>query len=104
MRLPRLRFTVRRMLVVVAVLGLGIAVPVRLARLATKYRALARGYWMANLKYDDVDVSGGLLTPEQARWKAHRVAMRAYNARLSRKYERLASRPWLPVPADPPPP
>src|ERR1700730_3739247 len=99
---PRIR--VRTLMIVVAASGLGIGLPLRVHSLAKEYEVLALKYWMANLAYDDVDGPDTVLTPEQIRWKAHRNAMRAHNAMLRRKYEYAASRPWLAVPPDPPPP
>ncbi len=105
MRLPRM--TTRRWMVVVAVVGIlsGISVTImRLNDLKTEYLRKARRYKLANLAFDDVYEPGLPLSPEQVRRIEYGEAMTHYNGELSRKYERAASRPWVPVEPDPLPP
>jgi hypothetical protein len=97
MRLPRLRFTVRRMMVAVAVVALVLGA-VALGVRSGEFRNRAR--------YHEVMAASPLLGVKPAppvfdpvrytpKWSA-------YHARLKRKYERAARRPWLFVAPDPP--
>jgi hypothetical protein len=93
MRLPRARFTVRRMMVVVAVAGVALQ-GARLAGLSLRYRRLAESYagwgrWPRK-------------SSEEARARERRKV--AWAHALARKYERAARAPWLPVEPDPPEP
>jgi hypothetical protein len=104
MRVPRVRFTVRRLMAVVAVLavllGAGAEV-VRLARLAEDYRQRAK-YFVAAEDVRNLTVAAERMVDPGAARKPDRIA--AHYAQLRRRYERAAARPWLPVAPDPPEP
>ena len=99
MPLPRVRLTIRRLMVAVAVVAVLIAGG-DLVRKAIIYNRLARAYAMP--KY---------VSPP-AEWPATRrealtrfnTAWEAYDVAMSRKYEYAACHPWLPVAPDPPEP
>jgi hypothetical protein len=111
MRIPRLRFTVRRLMLAVAVVAalLGCA---DLWRRREHYRRLAETHALSEmvLRVDSVmargDPTGGpgvrLLDLSDSLEEAAKWA--DYHAGLRRKYERAARYPWLPVAPDPPPP
>jgi hypothetical protein len=102
MKLPRVRFTVRRMMVAVALVALCLAAwsywdrrDERFLEFAVKamtHTTLARDYETGR-------PFGSLL--ERAPVNPRKAA---YHAALARKYERAASHPWLPVAPDPPEP
>jgi hypothetical protein len=100
MPLPRMRFTVRRLMVAVAVVAVAIA-GIDLAHKAIGYRLAASRHAM---------IQHGLVLPESGpaelieRAKRHNDKLRAYHESLRRKYEFAASHPWLPVAPDPPEP
>lgn len=97
-RLPRVRFTVRRMMVGVAIVAL-ILVGSRIVWLRHRYRNLAQSYDVKEFALA-FGVQDERVSVESVRaWKKIE-----YYAALKRKYERAASRPWVPVPPDPPPP
>jgi hypothetical protein len=94
MRLPRLRFTVRRMMVAVAVVGILLGtMTVRRGhslRLATYHQGQVKRLYD---QYGEAEnffgrASGGILWHSELQWK----------------YERAARYPWLPVEPDPPEP
>lgn len=128
MHVPRVRFTVRRMMVAVAVVAMGLGTHAQLARwnqLARLYqiRALRLGRFVALFR------ERGDMSHEQ--WVAHCRAVDERNRRgpptwglaepygeepavarrhadyldlLRKKYQRAASEPWWPVDPDPLPP
>jgi hypothetical protein len=96
------RFTVRRLMIAVAIIGLALALAVMLKR-SGEFRALAekQAYYEAgSLAYaDDARGEGG--DPQRV---ARGEQMAAYHRALKAKYERAARYPWLPVEPDPPEP
>jgi hypothetical protein len=118
MRRPRLRFTVRRLMVAVAAIGgasgayLGIMTEGRLAqayrRRAAEHRMWEevhrqsgerfRMLWLEAVESKDPEHEDFRSTAE---WDE---ARRRWHGELMRKYEYAASRPWLPVEPDPPEP
>ena len=99
MTLPRVRFTVRRMMVAVVVVATAMAtymwailIPAR----AAKYRRLADGYEFSESYYNDP--SRG--PPDSA----ERALVVNYLAMLKRKYDIAARHPWWPIDQDPPEP
>jgi hypothetical protein len=100
----RVRFTVRRMMVVVPLIGALAGVALRGASLlwlsveyqvlAEKHAALAQS---APGRVSVAHVSGKVL----AEWWSPR---REYHLRMKEKYEQAAGEPWLPVEPDPPEP
>jgi hypothetical protein len=109
MRIPR--FTVGRLMMVVAILAVGLWFGLTWKRSAD-YRRLAEFYahqeGVANVRAGNVEKGlttlPGYSDDERRRFVAsgHRVA--AHFASLKRKYHRAARIPWLPIPADPPAP
>jgi hypothetical protein len=88
MWLPRVRFTVRRMMVAVAVLAISMAAGLRWFDLRSRARAYA--FWAA---VSPVSFKG----PKGERLATHYDLLRL-------KYEWAARYPWLPVAPDPPEP
>ena len=114
MRLPRLRFTLRTLIAVVAVIAAtlgGFLEYRRLMRKTAEYRALAEDHagieqtlrTMIEKSGPDspVDLSPGNGLRAK-RFTAQAVA--DHEAALRLKYERAAGYPWLPVEPDPPEP
>jgi hypothetical protein len=100
MRLPRVRFTVRRIMLAVAVVAIVLG-GLRLWCLSAHYRALAEVH---RQKADEV-VRGTYAGPGGSyhlEWCAWPSPNKEYHLRLKENYERAASRPWLPVEPDPP--
>jgi hypothetical protein len=107
MRLPSVRFTVRRMMITVAVVALWL-IPItfmerqhRFRRLAQYHRDAGGGPFFISLLspegeayLNELGRKASLLSPERLKW--HRE--------LADKYGQAAARPWLPVSPDPPPP
>ena len=91
--MPRFRFTVRRLMVAVAIIGVALGT---LAERHARFRRLAayhaaRGGGLVN----------GLPRSDEAIW---RLDLDAWHARLAEKYQRAANRPWEPLGPDPPRP
>ena len=95
MGLPRVRFTVRRMMVAVAAVAL-MSYGVVLWRRASEYRGRADSYGIRVIMVD----SG--LSPDDLERKNRRL--NEYYESMQRKYDRAARYPWLPVAPDPPEP
>ncbi len=111
MRLSRPRFTVRRMMVAVAILGLVVSVGIFSAR-RQSFAIMARDY--ANMetaaRLFEKDFPGPfslyvvrMIDTEKGfvQVKGQKVA---YYAQMKEKYERAARFPWLSIGADPPEP
>ena len=90
MRMPRFRFTVRRMMVVVAIVAILIALKVRRDR----FVALAAHYAMKEEL--TLGTADAVLASDRAK--------AARRERLRVTYTRAARYPWLPVAPDPPEP
>lgn len=108
MRVPRVRFTLRRLMAAVAASAV-ILGGVRLHRQATDYRSRAAGSAQTLALIRNGAWGYRLVVGQDGRW--HRVIDRAdllslirYHTELRTKYERAAARPWLPVEPDPPEP
>ncbi len=117
MHFPRVRFTVRRMMVAVAIVAFALALAlggvrwgVRMLWLSQKYQRLARDHEIA--EYDDKGSEvrlrnlAALQGPNNNYERvAARIQRRAeYHGRMRAKYMRAAYRPFLPVAPDPPEP
>jgi hypothetical protein len=86
--MKRPRFTVRRLMVAVAVAGLLIAGWIEGERRRVRFLAIADDHsWGA-------DSAIGVISREKMAW----------HETMEGKYERAARYPWLPVPPDPPEP
>jgi hypothetical protein len=105
MRLPRVRFTVRRMMVAVAVAAL-LLIGVVLWRRSEEYRRRAESHdsllWSELPVAVDEAASPGRLGGGLSVVGLLRRAK--YHHDMSQKYWRAAARPWLPVAPDPPEP
>ena len=114
MRLPR--FTTRRLMVLVAVVGIVLGVTVRLHRLRAGHEAHAAKFAEREALYRSM-LAGfdrwvvkcrGLKTEDDSETLRLRresiVTGREYYAALRRKYDRATQYPWLTVPPDPPAP
>ncbi len=111
MKLPRVRFTVRRMMVAVAILAIGFAA-LALGIRSEDYREKAE--YAAIWETYNAELADNMERHREA-W-AHigdvpveiRIAkcgrLRDYYRDYKQKYRRLARYPWLPVAPDPPEP
>jgi hypothetical protein len=122
MRIPRVRFTIRLLMIAVAVVGVFLTVA-RLVYLWRRYEALAAIHASKEVTYvrqaqgcerkHDWCAQQATLQPPSARdgtWErlatasgvsAHDLRrLAAYESRLKRKYERAARHPWLLVTPD----
>jgi hypothetical protein len=88
MRLPRPRFSVRRMMVVVAIVGIALGLDAWKASRAAFFGQKGAGHMQAWLRL-----------PTDAPLSKTR-----YHLRLASKYYRAYRSPWLPVEPDPPEP
>src|SRR4051812_4701110 len=129
MRLPRSRFTVRRMMVAVAIIAVSVGVPVGMAHsraqaareLAGRYRERAAFHrreaaWllgmarsgsilMADTREDGIWRTPKISQAEEerrfSRWPSNRIKARAaWHSAVARKYEDAALDPWWPVAPD----
>jgi hypothetical protein len=89
--MPRVRFTLRRMMVAVAVVAIGLGVVDWIGRRAARFRAL----WAYHIN------RVGLVSSPNP-WP-HEV-QGIYHLKMGEKYRVAALRPWLPVEPDPPEP
>jgi hypothetical protein len=115
MRLPRLRFTVRRLLVAVAVIAaLWCAERMRQQRATQQrseyYQASAALYRMFGRQFREAYATRSANVfaiqhgPTFAATPALRLKWARHYESLASKYEDAVSHPWEPVPPDPPPP
>ena len=107
MRVPRLRFTVQRMMTAVAVVAILFGMAAGLWRRHVSFKRLADGYAK---KVDDEAMRGSTIhhlryqsEPERST-EDGQFRLAEYYDELKVKYERAAARPWLPVESDRPPP
>jgi hypothetical protein len=122
MRIPRMRYTMKRMMLAVAVLAL-IMGGLRIVWLRDGYRKAAAYYASLEKLHRESRrfvEDGGRAEEELALAFGEKVSgedkkqqstevrgwqrLSDYCAALRRKYERAAARPWIPVDPDPPPP
>ncbi len=105
MRLPRVRFTVRQIMIAVAVVALG-GWAWRLWLLSRNYEELSvrHAYGAATTKHIMYDGSKFREPGLRGGKPSLRELLYDYEYALADKYARAASRPWLPVKADPPRP
>jgi hypothetical protein len=113
MRLPRLRFSVRRMMVAVAVVALliyGNGVRQHRLSLAALCESADRGVRHTGASYrleDEIETLRTVAFGTPARTPAEIEGRRRRSAHwiaLKQKYDRAALIPWLPVSPDPPEP
>jgi hypothetical protein len=105
MRLPRVRFTIRWMMLVVAGAGTIFGVSVesqrrrdRFLRLAEHHEASSRITWACGIRSFSATND---LCEDVRGWSSARIG---WHSRLGEKYRRAASSPWMPVEPDPPQP
>jgi hypothetical protein len=91
--MPRLRFTVRRMMVAVAIAALIVG--------AEAWRRRTRDYYRAKAMHFYAKANELLLSKDG--FERHRDRY-SYYLRMSLKYAKAHNRPWLPVAPDPPEP
>jgi hypothetical protein len=101
MRLPR--FTVRRLMVAVAIVGVLLAAVLGLERRREWLRRLSQRH-ESRAMVCDMEKLIGAMNRQPATWLANRQARLEYHKSLARKYRQAASHPWLPVAPDPPEP
>lgn len=119
MRVPRVRFTVRRLMVVVAVVGIAAGVVSLSVRyesdrrvsyyqaLASKHAGRERDYLDEIRLIDDEARRSAVLRSNPAyvaHWRRWYQLSAAHHAQLKVKYGRAALHPWRPVSPDPPMP
>jgi hypothetical protein len=114
MRLPRPRLTIRLTMLLVAVAALALAVEATRRRMAERslaYRARAREHQdkavvasLNALVSDDYRHHGRTPDPKYSGWKVRFQQIAEFHRIMEKKYELAATRPWLPVAADPDPP
>ena len=114
MPIPRPRLTVRRLMIVVAVVTVLLGAAYKFAEcnlLARFYRVEAQYHADRESALREIAAKDGgesliNFTPRtDTRSKRFPIRVMAdFEAKLKRKYDRAASRPWLPVPPDPPEP
>jgi hypothetical protein len=105
MRPPRLRFTVRRLLLVVALAATSVW-GVKMWRLSREYARRAQSYTDSEWLEKGIlvhKVAQGELAGYHALLSQHKQRA-AFYAAQARKYERAARDSWLPVEPDPPAP
>ena len=92
MKFPRVRFTIQRMMVVVAVVALtlgGIAWVVRMKRLSSEYERRAQKH-----VFEIQSLFNAAFASEHDYWSMEMIG----------KYRNASKRPWIPVEPDPPEP
>lgn len=105
----RVRISVRWAMVAVALIAVGLAVFTMLLRRREEFRRLSREYGQRSLsemllgRHAAFSHSWEPSAEELDTLHAHE-GLNDYYWGLKTKYERAASRPWLPVGDDPPPP
>jgi hypothetical protein len=118
MTLPRVRFTLRRLLIMIALLAVLMAAGLeaaRWSRLAQAYRQYAVGHAaFRDLSLGEAEEYRSAyehVNPADVRSRTELLESEAGERRLARhydaldaKYRRAARFPWLPVEADPPQP
>jgi hypothetical protein len=106
MRMPRFRFSMRRMMVAVVTLALALAAIRWVAEMKTRSadsRRRARDFGAMSIHY-----GSGIITSDGG-WVGmgedeNTRLIDRWACELSEKYWRLSDYPWLPVEPDPPPP
>jgi hypothetical protein len=96
MRLPRFRFTIRRMMIVVAVVAIlfwaiWLGARIHAFRWMAKYHEARRWTQVIDTTSRGIDSRGEVISSERDRW----------HAALAAKYDHAARYPWLSVEPDP---
>jgi hypothetical protein len=108
MKLPRVWFTMRRMMVLIAIAAL-LASFERLRQRSRAYSKMALGPAINYAKYCDEYINRQCefckMAPATFQYEYKQLTIKAaYQEQLWHKYERAARYPWLPVAPDPPEP
>ena len=103
MRMPRVRFTVRWMMVVVAIVAAIVLTAIFLNRRSDEFWGRAAYHQGGEAMSRAVAFRARRLN-DDVRLIAHAEQMEAHHRALKLKYERAARHPWLPVAPDPPEP
>ena len=118
MKLPRVRFTVRRMMVAAAIVAAATALAVNLYRRSQRFRRIAAEFVIKEDLANAPIPPGSGFSPDDIRieyrpgasYEAIELGLQAkpknaaYYTLMRMKYERYARYPWLPVAPDPPEP
>ena len=94
MGMPRVRFTIRRLMVAVAVVAIYFGWSRWMERRSERFRAL----WI-----DHINKVGEISSPKPELLRPHEV-QGYYHLKIGEKYRAAMNRPWLPVEPDPPEP
>ena len=97
MRFPRVRFTIRRMIVAVAIISLLIAALMEIQNRRARFLKIAQSH--SSWEQDRLWFAGNgrvqeLVGAERRRWRLE----------MGKKYLEAARHPWIPVSSDPPEP
>ena len=103
MRLPRPRFTVRRLMVAVAIVGVLLGASLGLQRRRGWLQGLSERH-QVRAQLCEVNKFIGEIDRKPAAWIAKNHARFEHHLAMMRKYERAARYPWLPVTPNPPEP
>jgi hypothetical protein len=107
MRVPRVRFTVRRMMVAVAVIAIATTLGINLYRRSQRFRRIAAEFVIKEDMATEWNPPGTTLVrnapPGEIGLEA-KPRNAAYYTLMRMKYERYARRPWLLTTPDPPEP
>ncbi len=109
MKLPRVRFTVRRMMILVAIAAISLALPVELGRRRGRFLELVAHHAAAERSISDemhlmapvLDLSS--LSGRRDGWQSIRGRLEHHRT-MRVKYQNAIASPWLPVSPDPPEP
>lgn len=95
MRLPQVRFTVRQMMFVVAIVALAMGCVSWCSSRAARFDDLANQHYRASMKTVGIepDTCNAFSTPRSI-----------YHEEMAKKYAYAYRKPWLPVAPDPPEP
>ncbi len=107
MRPPRVRFKMRSMMVIVAVVALSIWAKFQVNARRTYFSQLVTHYYEKKYAFSTFAYSGpgGAIMKERLKAdEVRRAKASVYYSNLIEKYERASRYPWLPVDPDPPKP
>ena len=107
MKMTRVRFTVRSMMVVVAIVALSMWAKFQVEARRTYFSQVVRQYYekgMVASAFAYSDPGGATMEERMKADAVRRAKASAYYSELIQKYEHAARCPWLPVAPDPPEP
>jgi hypothetical protein len=116
--LPRMtaRWRMIVILIIIIMAATLVAMKVHLSRVADEYRAIAEHHdsqglalssgkkWSGSLDEETHIFINGGNNGDEEELMGRDLAIVLWHARLAKKYENAAERPWIPVPPDPPEP